>query len=82
MKETSVGTPVTIGEITIIPLEEVSVHYDRNKGGLLFYVSKRPIGVVIGSPQGKWAIDIYGDQVPLETYIQKIHGLQQVLDSL
>ena len=82
MKETCVGIPVIIGEITIIPLEEVSVYHDRNKGRLSVYASKGPIGIVVGSPQGKWAIDIYGGQVPLETYIQEIHGLQQVLDSL
>ena len=81
MKHKCAGTAIIIGEITIIPLEEVTVYHGRNKGGLSVYVSKGPIGVVIGSRQGKWAIDIHGGQVPVETYIQEIHGLQQVLDS-
>lgn len=82
MKEISVGTPVTIGEITIIPLVEISTYHNNNRDMLSVYVSKEPVGIVVGSRQSKWAIDIDGRQVPLETYTRKINGLQQTLDSL
>ena len=82
MKEARVGRPITIGETTIIPLERVSAHHDSGKGRLSAYFSKEPIGIVIGSPQGKWAMDIYGTPVPLKTYIQEVPGLQHVLDRL
>ena len=82
MREVRVGRQIIVGETTIIPLERVSVYYDSHKGRLSAYISKEPIGIVIASPQGKWAMDIYGAPVPLETYVQEIPGLQQVLDSL
>ena len=82
MKELHVGRPITIGEATIIPLERVDVSRSSEKGRLLAYISKDPVGIVISTPQGKRAIDMYGGQVALETYIQEFPGLQQVLDSL
>jgi len=81
MREARIGRAVVVGEITIIPLERVSVYYDSNKGGLLAYISKEPIGVVISSPQGKWAADVRGCKVALETYIQEVPALRDVLDS-
>ena len=82
MKEVRVGRPIIVGEMTIVPLERVSVYHDSKRGRFWAYTSKESIGIVISSPQGKWAVDICGVQVPLETYIQEIRGLQQVLDGL
>ncbi|MFC2017984.1 hypothetical protein ACFLTQ_01610 [Chloroflexota bacterium] len=82
MKERHADSAVVIGEITIIPLKEINMYYVNNTDNLSVYVSSEPIGIVINSPQGKWAIDIQGNQVPLETYIQKIHGLKQILENL
>ena len=84
MKEMRIGKPITVGDTTIIPLERESirVHHAGKKDGLSVQFSKEPIGIVVGTPQGKWAIDIHGEQVPLESYIREFHGLQEVLDSL
>jgi len=82
MKERRTSTPVIIGEITIIPLEEVVSYGINVKGRLSIYYSKEPIGIAISSPQGKWAIDVYGGQISLDTCIEEVPGLQQVLDNL
>ena len=82
MKEISVGTPVIVGEVTIIPLEKMTEYHNHDKHMFSVYVYKEPVGVVISSKQEKRAIDIEGKQVPLETYTRKIKGLQQILDSL
>lgn len=82
MKEARVGIPTTVGEITILPLEEASIHHDNSAGGLFIYVYKAPIGIVISSPQGKQAVNIHGQRVSLEHYVQSIKGLQEVLDAL
>lgn len=81
MKEWRADTPVTVGEITVIPLEEVSIYHVQNKKGLSIYASKEPIGVAVGSPRGKWAIDIHGEQAPLDSYIRGIPGLKEMLDN-
>ena len=82
MKEIRVGRPVIVGEVTIVPLERVSVYHDSGEDRLSVYISKEPVGIMISSPQGKWAVDMCGRQMPRETYIQEIRGLQQVWDSL
>lgn len=82
MKELHVTKPLKVGEIALIPLERISVRRHSAKERFLVYLSKEPAGIVIDSPQGRWAIDICGEQVPLETYIREVEGLQQVLDSL
>ena len=82
MKTRYTDTPITAGEMTIIPLKETDIYYVNNKDSLSFYVSNQPIGIVIDSPQGKWAIDINGEQVPLDNYIREIPSLAEVLDNL
>ena len=82
MKQVRVGRPVTVGEAIIVPLEEVTVYCRSKKAGLLAYVCKEPVGIIIGTPQGRWAVDVCGEPMPLEPYIQTVDGLQQVLDAL
>ena len=82
MKENRVGQPSTIGEIIIIPLEEVYLYCDKREDGIWAYALKQPVGVVVISPQCKLAIDIQGEELNLNTCIQDFDGLQQVIDNL
>ena len=82
MKERRVGMPIIIGELCIIPLEEVSIHQVSKGRRLWIHARKEPIGVVVSSPHGRWAYDRHGSQVVLETYAQQIAGLQELLDSM
>ena len=82
MKELCVGKPIIIGEITVVPLEAMNVYQHSTRDRFSVYVSKEPVGFVIGSPQGKRAVDRYGEEASLETYIQEVDGLQQVLDGI
>jgi hypothetical protein len=83
MKEDRIGSPITVGEITVIPLEKVSLYHVNTKEGFTMYFSKEPIGIAISSPQRKWAIDIIdGEEVPIESYYEQFNNLQQILDNL
>jgi len=82
MKENRVGQPSTIGEITIIPLEEIYLYCDKREDGIWAYAFKQPIGVVIISPQFKHVLDIQGEELDLNTCIQDFKGLQRVIDNL
>ncbi len=82
MKENRVGQPSTIGEIIIIPLEEVYLYCDKRGDGIWAYASKQPVGVVVISPQFKLAIDTRGEKLDLNTCIHDFVGLQQVMDNL
>ena len=55
MKETHIGTPITVDGFTIIPVEEVSFFHESHEKGLWAYISKEPIGIVVCSAQGRWA---------------------------
>lgn len=82
MKEKHADKAVAVGDITIIPLKEISVYYVNNPQAFSVYASSEPIGIVIDSPQGKWAIDMQGEQMPLETCIREIPDLKRILDNL
>jgi hypothetical protein len=82
MKENRVGQPSTIGEITIIPLEEVYLYCDKREDGIWAYASKEPVGVVVISSQFILAVDTQGEELDLNTCIQDFGGLQQVMDNL
>jgi hypothetical protein len=82
MKRMRVGNTITVGNVKLIPVETVSMRGNNSKNGFFVYVKREPIGVVIVSPLGRSAIDINGKLVPLETYLQHINGLREMLSSL
>jgi hypothetical protein len=82
MRELRLGKSIMIGDTAIVSLEEVASHCRSDRGMFAACASKGPAAIVIASPQGKWAADMDGKRVPLETYIQGVEGLQQVLDGL
>jgi hypothetical protein len=82
MKEARAGSPIRVGDVTIVPLERVAVHHGVRKAGLWAYGCKEPVGVVVVSAGETWAFDVRGERVPLETYIEQIDNLRSVLASL
>jgi hypothetical protein len=82
MKQIQAGTPITVGDVKLIPLERVLMHRDNSEKVFFIYITKEPIGVVIVSPHGRSATDINGKSLPLETYLQQINGLRGILNSL
>ena len=82
MIRTCAGQPINIGEMTLIPLERVMVSNIGGKGRFSLYASKKPIGIVFCTSQRRWAINMDGKQSVLETLLQEIEGLQEVMDRL
>jgi hypothetical protein len=81
MNEKRVGYPITIGDIVVVPLEKVSSYHVNTDDGFNVCFLKEPIGIAVRSPQGKWAIDIMdGAEVPVESFYEQIHGLQQLFE--
>ena len=82
MRKNRVGQPSTIGEITIIPLEEIYLYCNKREDGIWAYALKQPVGVVVISPRFKHVFDIQGEELDLNTCIQEFGGLQQVIDNI
>jgi hypothetical protein len=80
MKETRIGTPFTVHGFTIIPLEEVSVVHESRPKGFRAHLSMEPVGIVVTSDRGGWALDVRGEEVELEAFIEKVPGLREFLD--
>ena len=77
--EVIVDSSVAVGGVTVIPVVEVSLSHWRVKGGFAFYGAKRPVGLVVVSPAGKKAFRITGEEVALETLVQEVTGIEDVL---
>ena len=78
-KETSVEGIVTIGEVTVLTIVQTYVDVERAGRGVRCFASKHPLGVVIVSPQGRRALDLAGEEVPVEHYVELVPALRDLL---
>jgi hypothetical protein len=67
VKEEKRGVPVVVGDLTIVPVEQVSIRQIRLAGQILIIGSKRPVAVIIQSGDREWRLDLPGqDDSPEE----------------
>ena len=78
-KEIVVEGVVTIGEVTLLPIVRTCVNVHRVGKGAMCSVSKHPLGVVIVSPQGRRALNLAGEEVPVEHYLELAPALRDLL---
>jgi hypothetical protein len=71
--------PLRVGEVTIIPVAEVqSLSYLRGGTGS-FAGRKRAAAVVALGPWGSIALDISGEEAPLDELLAEVPGLEEVV---
>jgi len=58
MSEARSGTPVTVGDLEIEPIEKVIVRVEKVCGALVVVVLKEPVAVVLRSSSGTWRVDL------------------------
>ena len=78
-KEVTIGKPVTVAGVTLIPVVEVSLNYWHGNGGASFFSVKQPVAVVVVSPLAKRAFRITGEEVSLDQLIQEVPGMKEIL---
>ena len=66
MKQVQFSAPILIGDITIRPMERVQVHRTDTGTGFYVYASREPVGILIETPERKWALDLEGAEIPLD----------------
>ena len=81
-KEIEIGTPLAIGNTTLIPIVELSTSRWHGRGGVSAFGSKQPVAIVVVTATEKHAFRPSGEEVPLEQFVREIPGLDQVLESL
>ncbi len=80
-EEVSAGQLITVGEITMLPIIRTAVVCQEVNPGVAGYGSKGLVGIVVVSPKGQYAIDIAGEEVPLEQYAEEVPEVKELLQS-
>ena len=78
----TVGNPVEIRGMTIIPLKRISASCNRLNSKLTFFGSMRPLYIVLVNSDGTRAFTINGEDASLEELIQEVPKLSAVLNSI
>ena len=74
--------PVTVGSVTLLPIERVVLHSDRGNTRVWFSVTKKPYALVVRDAGGLRAVDTDSVSVPLAELREKIPGLDALLASM
>lgn len=82
MDELRAGTPVGTGNITLVPIEHYSIQSDRGDKGCWFSAHKEPVAIIICDGIGVRAVNVHANEISVDSLIDKIEGLDEVLSSL
>jgi uncharacterized spore protein YtfJ len=78
-KEVVIDNPVVIGEVTLIPIARVLVHYWHGKGGISFFAVKQPVAVIVVSPPAKRAFRVTGEEVSIDQLVAEFPTIEGAL---
>ncbi|MDH3460351.1 MAG: hypothetical protein OEM00_05115 [Burkholderiaceae bacterium] len=76
------GTPFTVGSITLLPIERIVKHAGRGSTVVWFSLAKEPYTLVVRDDSGIRAVDIDAIAVSLEQLRERIPHLDAVLASM
>ena len=64
MSEPRSGTPVTVGDLEIEPIERSVVRVEHVCGVTVVVAVKEPVAVIFRSPRGTWRVDLASLESP------------------
>jgi len=76
------GAPLTVGSVTLLPIERIETHADRGNGRAWFLVSKAPYALVVRDAVGLRAFGTDATSLPMERLREKIPELDAALASM
>ena len=82
IEEVKAGQPIRVGEITMVPIERTIVTCVGMHGGAAVRGSKDLAGIVVVSGKNRYAIDLTGEEVPVDRYLKQVPELARLLDRL
>ncbi len=80
MNELRAGTPVIIGERTIVPIERVTVLSDKVHHCSWFSGLKEPVAIVVIEPGGLRAIDMKACDLSINELARNVPDLDGILE--
>ena len=66
IEEVKAGQPTRVGETALVPIESTFVSCVGMEGGAVVRGSKGLAGIVVVSGKNRYAIDLTGEQVPID----------------
>ena len=82
IKEVKTGQPIRVGEITLVPIERTFVSCVGMEGGAVVRGSKGLAGIVVVPGKNGHAIDLTGEEAPIERYLKQVPELALLIDRL
>ena len=82
IEELSAGQCITVGEITLLPIIRTSVSCRNVGSGIVCSSSKNPIAIVVVSPKWKRAINLAGEDIPVNQYMEQVPGVKELLQNM
>jgi hypothetical protein len=81
-KVVEIGSPITVGQVTLIPVVESSLNNWHGGGWVSCFGIKQPVSIVVVSPSWKRAFRISGEEVPLDKFIEETPGMREALEAI
>jgi uncharacterized spore protein YtfJ len=71
-KEVTIGNPVKVAGVTLIPVAKIKINCWRDKRGIAFLGSVQPESVIIATPSARRAFRITGEEISLDQLAREI----------
>lgn len=74
-EEVTVGNPVAIDGLTLVPVVRVSLNSWHADGSTSFFGVKQPVAVIVLSMTARRAFRITGEEVTIDQLVQEFPGI-------
>lgn len=78
-EKTVIESPVALEDVILVPITRESVNYRRLNDGCSFFVTKRPIAVVVVSGSVKTVFRISGEKISLKQLVREFPDIRDSL---
>jgi len=81
-EEVTAGGRITIGKVTLVPVVRTVARCRKAGRGIMGFGTKEVLGVVVISPSGRRALNVAGEEVPVESLTGKAPEAAGLLNDL
>ena len=79
MSELRAGAPITVAGITLIPIERVRIHSEKQSHAYWLNATKEAVAVVICEREGPRIIDVEAHERHIDEFIKVVPELNSLL---
>lgn len=78
-KEVSIGPPIVVGSVTLVPVVRTSISHWQRGGVVSFFGAKQPVSLLVVTPTARVAFAITGEEIPLAQLVAEVPALKTML---